>query len=571
MKKLIIALALVAGAAAATVGYIHHRSHREKGLAAAVPADTLLYVGPGATARWLDTLRRMGVTPSDRELAQAKEALGTYGPAGRMMYGLYAAYSERLAQKEIIPGLGDSPRLTLYTIGLVPTVHLALADPKAFTAFIDDAEKRGGVQAESGSYGETSFRRYPFVLDGHATQAALVVAVHDQLGVATIDARDFRDDVLPLALGLKEPGTSVIPSRDEAAAAYGLEKDSVSLVSYRAIVNAVTGGQQNLASRMLDTLLGDSAAELAPLRTPACRKDLGSMADVSPRAVSGWVADGAAGDTLHLKAISEIKDASLTHSLERLRGHVPAFLHEESGRGLLSLALAVNMSAPGPVISDLWQRFTSASFQCPELVQAQEQARARNPAAIAMATLMVSAVRGLSVSLYGLHQGKGDATPARAADALVTISAEDPKPLVALAQGFVPALANLKIPDDGSAVALPDSLSGGYPLMVSMTGKHIALFMGPQAAKAAATLGDDDLDANGLFFMAIDYHRLAPILLDEVATMESAVAKAASPQTLNEFRESLQRMAKVNMSVAETVDIQDTGVVLDATITPGHD
>lgn len=571
MRKLIIALALVAGAAAATVGYIHYRSPAGQGLASAVPSDTLFYVGPAAAARWLDTLRRMGVEPSDQELAEAKDALAAYGPGGQMMYGLYAAYSKQPAGKEIIPGLGDSPRLTLYTIGLVPTMHLALTDPKAFTAFLDDAEKRGGVQAATGSYQGTSFRRYPFVVNGNATRASLVVAVRDKLGVVAISASDFRDDVLPLALGLKKPGTSVIPLRDQAAAAHGLEKDSISLVSYRAIVNAVTGGQENLASRMLDQVLGDSAAELAHLRTPACRKDFGSMADVSPLAVSGWVTNGGGGGPLHLKAISEIKDASLTHSLERLRGHIPAFLNRESTRGLLSLALAVNMSAPGPVISDLWQRFTSASFQCKALVEAQERARAQNPAAIAMATLMVSAVRGLSATVYGLEQDKGSSAPGKGADALVTISAEDPRSLVALAQGFVPGLANLKIPDDGSPVALPDSLSGGYPLMVSMTDKHIALFMGPEAAKAAATLKNESLDANGILFMAIDYHRLAPILLEEAQAMESAAAQAAGTQTLNEVRDSIKRMARVNMSVAETVDVKDEGIVLDATIKPGRD
>ncbi|MGA8261448.1 MAG: hypothetical protein WB783_14645 [Arenicellales bacterium] len=571
MRKLIIALALVAGAAAATVGYIHYRSPAGQGLASAVPSDTLFYVGPAAAARWLDTLRRMGVEPSDQELAEAKDALAAYGPGGQMMYGLYAAYGKQPAGKEIIPGLGDSPRLTLYTIGLVPTMHLALTDPKAFTAFLDDAEKRGGVQAATGSYQGTSFRRYPFVVNGNATRASLVVAVRDKLGVVAISASDFRDDVLPLALGLKKPGTSVIPLRDQAAAAHGLEKDSISLVSYRAIVNAVTGGQENLASRMLDQVLGDSAAELAHLRTPACRKDFGSMADVSPLAVSGWVTNGGGGGPLHLKAISEIKDASLTHSLERLRGHIPAFLNRESTRGLLSLALAVNMSAPGPVISDLWQRFTSASFQCKALVEAQERARAQNPAAIAMATLMVSAVRGLSATVYGLEQDKGSSAPGKGADALVTISAEDPRSLVALAQGFVPGLANLKIPDDGSPVALPDSLSGGYPLMVSMTDKHIALFMGPEAAKAAATLKNESLDANGILFMAIDYHRLAPILLEEAQAMESAAAQAAGTQTLNEVRDSIKRMARVNMSVAETVDVKDEGIVLDATIKPGRD
>ena len=45
-------------------------------------------------------------------------------------------------------------------------MHLALKDPAAFRAFIDDAEKRGGVTAETASYQGVNYRRYPLEMDG---------------------------------------------------------------------------------------------------------------------------------------------------------------------------------------------------------------------------------------------------------------------------------------------------------------------------------------------------------------------------------------------------------------------
>lgn len=579
MRRLIIAAVVIACAAAATV-YLSHRSRATNNLASGVPAATLFYLGSAGGDQWWDNLRKLGVSkPSDKQMAALREGLSSYGPAGRMIYGLYATYSERLAAKrQPVPGLGKRPRMVAYTIGLAPTVRLVLRDPGAFQAFIDEAEKRGEVQPEGGSYRGTGFRSYPLMIDGKPAPAALIVAVRDKLGMITLDVEEFRDLVLPLALGLQAPDDSLTDSGilERAAETHDLEGDSVSFFSHRAAIDALTGPDDDLTARMLKTVLGDSAPELEPLRTPACRKDMAAIADITPMTVFGWVDDTAADGAQHLKAITEIHDPALVQSLQRLRGHLPEFLQRPATRPVLSMALALDMSAPPSVIADLWQRFTDASFQCPWLVEAQQRARGWNPAAVAMGTMMLSSIRGLSLSVFDLEAPKGGGSKVQAADALATISTRDPRPLIALAQGFLPALANVKFPDDGSPVSLPIPMGTADPLMASVTGSHIALFMGAQSGKAAATLENEGLDANGLFFIALDYHRLAPILLDQaenaasVAAARGAGSEATDPAAIDEFKDAVRRVADITMPVSETVDIEDQGLVLDAALAPAE-
>ena len=574
MKKLIVALVIVAGVAAAAGGYYYYRGRGAQDLAAAVPMDTLFFAGAdGSSGRWMDEIRRLGgAAPSDRRLAQVRENLSAYGPAGRMVYGLYAAYGERLSQGKFIPGLGDKPSGVTYTIGLVPVTHLALKDPAAFRAFIDDAEKRAGVTAETGSYQGVNYRRYPLEMDGKPTQAALLVAVGEKLGIVTLDVRDFRDQVLPLALNLKSPEKSVAGSgiRERIAKAHGLQKGSLSYLNHRAVVEALTAGKDNLAARMVTALAGDHASELDALRTPACHKDLGTMAEVSPMTVFGWSADNKAGRPLHMKATTEITDHSLVQSLQRLRGHLPEFLRTAESQPVVGVALGLNMSTLASVVTDVWQRFTSASFQCQWLVEAQQRMREENPAKIAMGTLMVSAVRGLSLSLYDLKKAEGEGRDAvKSVDALLTISTEDPQTLITLAQGFVPALANVKFPEDGSPVVLPIPTGSGGQLMASVTKTHIALFVGPKSRNAAASLKGEGVDANGLFLVAADYERLAPILLDQAENMESSwAARGGNPEAVDDLRDSIRHMADMKFRVSETLDIVDQGVTLEAVLEP---
>ncbi|MFZ0487427.1 MAG: hypothetical protein WAL83_10535 [Arenicellales bacterium] len=579
MKRLIIATVVIACAAAAAV-YLSHRSRATNNLASGVPATTLFYVDSGGGSQWWDNLRKLGVSkPSDKQMAALREGLSSYGPAGRMIYGLYATYSERLAAKrQPVPGLGERPRMVAYTIGLAPTVHLVLRDPAAFQAFIDEAEKRGEVQPEGGSYQSTSFRSYPLLIDGKPGRAALIVAVRDKLGVITLDVEEFRDRVLPLALGLQTPDDSLADSGilERAAETHDLKGDTVSFFNHRAVVNALTGPEDDLAARMLKTALGDSAPELEPLRTPACRTDMAAIADIMPMTVFGWADDTAADGAQHMKAVTEIHDPPLVQSLQRLRGHLPEFLQRPATRPVLSMALALDMSAPPSVVTDLWQRFTDASFQCPWLLEAQQRARRWNPAAVTMGTMMLSSIRGLSFSVYDLKAPKGGGFEVQAADALATISTRDPRPLIALAQTFLPALANVEFPGDGSPVALPIPTGTADPLMASVTGSHIALFMGAQSGEAAATLKNEGLDANGLFFIALDYHRLAPILLAQVqnaasvAAAQGAGSAATGPAAIEEFKDAVRRMADITMPVSETVDIEDQGLVLDATLAPAE-
>lgn len=563
----VVFAAVIVAAAAGTAFYFHgHGKAPSTKLTTQVPADTLFYAGVDDWKTYWPKVKQFYMAPTPDQTAQVKKTLGSLGEGGRFLDGLYEAYIQQLGQDRFIPGTGKHPQIVAYTVGLFPVVRIALTDPAAFRQFIADAVKRGGAHPSSGSFKKVSYEKFPLQVDGKPSPASLIVAVRDTYAVIALETPKFRDQELPMALGLEAPKESLAKSGliGKLAKAHGLDAGSLGYINQRSLVAALTDPSANLAGKMISQL-DQQSHSLAPLQTSACQKDLKGIADIWPVTVFGVVkGSGGAANALDVRMVSEVTDDSLLKTLGELRGHVPTFLRNGSSSPLFGMAVGMDMSNVAPVVNSLWERFTNAKFECKLLTNEQQRLKQQNPAAIAMATAMLAGIKGASVTLFNLEMDSGPQGPRpKKIDGLVTISTEHPQALVATLKGMQPALANVQFPKDGSPVTLPLPTGPLGPVQAMVMDKAIAVFVGSQARQAADGLKSEKLNPNGLLYFGIDYGKLIPLAASATKDIDALPLANSNAADIARVKQRLQAMAGWKMRASETLDIGDKGIVMD--------
>ncbi|HET8551417.1 MAG TPA: hypothetical protein VFM97_02930 [Gammaproteobacteria bacterium] len=563
MKKIIIPIVLILVAGGAVIYFfVAAPSGANNNFAAAVPAQTLFYArssGNSKFAQSIKAIRTANVESMRANIDNYRKLAPRYGQAGRFVEGLFEAYADQVEQGKAIPGMPRLPKSVAYTVGLVPVLRMKLTDAAAFQRFLDEAEQRGRAHATAGSFQGVSYREYSIEFNRKPTRSALLVAVRPHYVVVTIDAPAFRDVALPVALGLKAPAKTLAQSGllQRIADKNGFERGDIGFINHQAIVAALTGAPGSLAGKMLTQV--DAKHQLAAVRTPACRRDMQSIANGWPITVMGMVPNNGAapGDVvIRERMVSRLTDASLTKSLSQLRGHIPAALIDGSAKPILGFALGLDAAHLAPVLGGLQQRFVQADFHCDWLVKAQQNVLQKNPAARTAAAALFSGVRGVSLEVFDANPAAGVA----GLDALVDISATSPRRLFQMAKRMKPRLlGQVQIPADGSPVALQLPRKGVPPVQVMIAGKHLVFFMGPTAAKAAQGLKNDKLTPNGVVYYRIDYAKAMPLMAAFLVAHHQGQMDAAALQKL---KKSVDRMSKLKLRIRALLDFGQDGVVL---------
>lgn len=567
MKKIIplVLVLVVIGLAS----YFYTASQGSDGghaIAQAVPADTLVYVGmtgDNGLAQYTRAMQKTAVESVVRDSAELQKSAKDFGQAGLFLSGLFQGYAHRVKQGKSIPGLGKTPHWAFYTVGIMPVMRIQLADADAFRKFLDQAAQQGGAHAQSASYEGVDYRSYSIAYEGDKKDATLLVAVQPQFAVITLDTKAFRDDTLPVALGLKAPKQSIAGSGKlkEVAQNNGFEQGFLAFIDQQKIVAALTGAQGSLAGEMLGKLDRD-AHSLKKLRIPACRDDLQTMAKGWPISAAGLLSlnkvdDGAV--RISERFVSRLTDSSLTSTLASLRGHIPAGLLSGKRKPVAGVAVALDTDELIPVLSKLQKRFVQADFHCDWLVKAQDRVKQKDPATSAgIATTMVKGIKGVSFSLLDLDASPGDAP--FAADALLTISTKNPESLVKMASMMGPKiLKGIQVPSDGGSVQVVPSLHGLPAVRAMISGKHLVVYTGSKAAKVAKSLKKDKLKPNGMIFYRVDYTKLSQ-LVNAVAPI---LKKRGDAEAVESIQQTFRELASMKLRLQVAQDVTKQGFTID--------
>ena len=571
-----------------------------------VPADTIAFFGGLEPFPLKDMLKFNNAAQLEMQRKQWSDIIASpkfkeTPPGARMIMGLLMTYSNLLMNRDHLAekvGIPQKVESALYTVGVIPVLRVKLADPAAFTAFIEAAEKTGKVIGNKDNVRGVDFLSYSFDKPGAAKQIPikLLIAQNNNYAIFSFDVPFERERLLGLILGAQKPekalnGDNRLQTIQEK---YSLLPTALGYINHHEVIDGLTQTGANEFGRMLDAMINamppspnpdcvgkqpcakekrvampKTAAEkpdpFAAIRTEACHKELMAIADEWPQTVFGYTnlnieAKQSQADTL---MVIESTNSSLMTDLHTLRGHIPSFFRKDGGSMALGIAVGLNIDAVPSFVTKMLTEISHAEHQCEPLKNMQQQLTRSNPEIILRgATTVLAGVKGISLALLNVNlDPSATLSPQKVKDldGIITVSAENPQALLRAARNIPNSpLAGLNIPEDGRAVPLPHfpMLPTNVTLQAAVKGKHIVIFHGHESEAAANGLVKEGVNVNGILSMAMDYGKYFNMLIP-----------TSSPTMSQNQQDQLNTLRNLIMRLGMTLDFTKNGIQSDTSMT----
>lgn len=568
MKKILIAAAVVAAGAGGYWVSQQPSSSTEQSntVLASVPADTPIFSGqlaPFPIKSYINSLSQSYKTyPDDMfaELEQSDDA------RAKFFVSLSQIYMESLESGEKFIttfGLADEIKSYFYTLGLLPVLKLDVAKPEAIWALLDKAEQESGYSHEMKTVKGVSYRAYTLTDVDGSEPIELLFSQQAGLLTVTLDTPMLGEGILETALGLNPITPSLADSGilQNIIKTHGFRDESIGFINHQELVKAMTTKDGNQLARQLTALAKQEGEDpLLLLRTPDCHSELSAIAANWPRTVFGLnqLSIGDKESSMEFSTVIESKNQTLLNALKSMRGFIPDYV-KNSQDSVFSMGIGIELNQLVPSLTAVWDEVLQPQYQCDVLNQIQQEMSGQSPAMLGMFTGMANGVRGVSAALidYKFAETSDQSEPSlESVDALISLSADNPSMLFNMVKSFVPELANIQLPQDGSALDLshmvPLPPEYGISPKLAVKGDHLVLYTGDKAAAVAEKLSSEKLDNNGLYSVYLDYSKVfAPIL-------------SLAEMTGEPIPEEFSMMKDYNMQVQMGLDINDQGIVFDS-------
>jgi hypothetical protein len=510
-------------------------SHKDKDAPLAfVPADTPYVV---ANLDVLDDATRKALLAQadaqlPSQLAQmdaAADRLAEKDPDGaRLLRALRAEFNgktvESFAQSA---GLDMKGYSAFYGLGLAPVLRFQLADPAAFDAFVGRLETAYGKKFEVASEGKQSYRRYVSAESG----TEVILATVDKQAVAALLPLDAPKTLLREALGLDRPQKSLQDDGRLAdlAKAKGYKKWLVGEIDVTRALPLALGGKDALANAMRKArAVAESAKTGEPVANqlqtpPECSTDAARIAARIPTISFGYTRL----DANHQDGRLDLALADdISKAFSGLKVELPGLGQDGTAPFDVSLAL------PIADLRTFWMAQAEAvaakPFTCPALSDLNEGFAKLGPATQKAAIPPFGDLLGVRLALDTLTNNPTSSLPTFSGRLVLATS--NPTGLLAMGQMMVPALAQLKVSNDGKPVALPQQMAGmlGQPSWVAMGDKALALGVGAgEEAKLADTLKEAGGNAGQMSRMNLSgamYLSWVQLMQDKVDALTAAAS-----------------------------------------------
>ncbi len=407
--------------------------------------------------------RMLTSIPADKEIDEATRA--RIETAQRVIKALIAELKPRDTPAKLVEiGLGPKARAAIYGIGLVPVARIELADPDAFRAMVARIEANSGTKLGT------------LDVDGQATWT---IDVGDVRGLIAIEGRHLVASVLPTGadkallrsvLGLDRPGASLAEAGTLADLdkVEGYQPYGSGWIDLRRIVALV---DKDPGYRAFAALGG----EPVPALDDTCRAELDALFAQVPRAVFGYTRM----EARRMDASMRLDLAApIAQSLQTLSMPPPG--SDAAGGALYDIALSLPVLKLKDFLLARIEPVVASPYRCKAFAEWNSKAVELKGQLSQFVPPPLSDFTGLRLTL-DRFDWPADGNPDLAARLLVASS--NPAAIVGMAQLAVPALAQVQIPADGTAVTLPDGVipnaSGFLPsVRVAMNTKALALASG---------------------------------------------------------------------------------------------
>ena len=400
-----------------------------------VPADTPYVVAnlepvPDAVSRaWFAQLEPLNAALGASAAALRTELAAHPDAEAAQLLALMTLAEGRLSQEGIEKiGIHRDARAALYGVSLLPVLRVELADVEAFRAFMADLERRRGSPLP---VAETDGHKY-WRVELQSGLPALIVAIVEHHLVVTLDAGPKGPPLAEL-LGLKRPAHSLRDSGELAqiGSDYGFAPYGTFLIDTRRLAGALLAGEGRDAG--LAALLAAHGVALSP----ACRHDLAGVADAVPRLVGGY--DRLEAKVMAMTSVVELRP-DLLQGLAAIPAPVPG-LGGGGERAGIDFGFGAKLDKLAEFLQARAAAIESAPYQCEWFAGLNLGAGGSG----LQAAGLYAAAGWFSGARLALTDLKWAGKNPEAIAAALVISSPNPAGLIAMAQGFMPQLAGLKL------------------------------------------------------------------------------------------------------------------------------
>ena len=539
-----------------------------------VPEDTVIFAGglePLPTRALLEWNMKYFGLPQDLDLAAMMHEdleIEPESPEGlRMVMQIWQESFALMTAPDVAAelenwGYGEQGRFVFYTVGLAPVYRSELKDPAKFKQKIAKMQSNAKIKPITKTLGTAKYRRYPLATE---SGPALIVGVDGSDAIFAVDLGVDSEETLALALGQKKPAKSLNPERLQALQKkYQLAPSVLGYLDHRRLIAGLTHQDSTRMVKMLQAFAEQSkelTGALAELQSAGCRDELAQIGKTWPQSVFGYTEFDLETQPSRMGSLMVLEntDEELLEELQSLRGFVPDY--EKAQPGIISLAVGLNLEKFIPFLTRMHDRISQQEYQCSVLKQFQQGMQGGLMPLTMMASMAPPGLRGAAVSLFSLELEQppvpGAPPQPKNLDALVTLSAQEPAKLLQAFAGMMPALAEFKLPADGTPVEVPLPPEPPLPVtpLAAVNGPHLSLYAGEKAADIAKTLGKAALDSSpGIMSMEMDYGRYYSLITQAIGQeMEQE-----DPQA----RKMIEAMAKTKLRLLMTLDFTSQGIVM---------
>lgn len=392
-------------------------------------------------------------------------------------------------------GLPTKGTSVFYGLGLMPVVRIEHLDRAKVEQLLDRLEEKSGEKMSTAELDGQSYRLIDLKDDIHLKAILAVTENHLVAGVMPGD-QTGTDTFLPLILGTSKPESAMSQSDFKAKlSVYQYPGYGDGYIDIQKIAAILRGEGEGLQTASLKAFAPESNE---PLQI-GCNTEFNRtfFANI-PRLVFGI--QTLSEQEAAMEMILELSD-TLVETFKKLPQSVPDI------KGATDPMFAVGFGANIPElrmsIQRLIQFIIDNNQDCPKLNTAKLKEvlpklnMALNP--------MISGLQSLVISLDNLETDDNGKPNMDTAAACVALEMNDPMGLVAMGASFVPSLANLNIPPDGTPVAVPLE---GIPLPIptifsAIKEKRLVLAMGKEAQiRAKGAIAGGAINAKPLFWIS---------------------------------------------------------------------
>lgn len=367
-------------------------------------------------------------------------------------------------------GIARDGLIALYGVGTVPVLRAELRDEAAFRRAIEGIQDAAGASI---SVEEVAGQAYWRVPSRDVSVPELIFAVLSGHVVASLD---FGPQGPPLAVlfGLQRPAHSLLASGELETlnAEYGLSPYGTLLIDTRRLAGLLRSppGRDGVATG------------IGALLSPACQRELVTVAEALPRVVSGY--HRLSSDRAVVRSVIELR-SDLAAELEALAAPVPGL--GDSSRHPLEFGIGVHPDKLAAFLGNRAAAVAAAPYRCEWLAGLNT-----DRAALRLAPFYMAAgwFRGFRLIVQELVW---EGSEPEELEAALVLASPNPNGLIGLAQGFLPQLAGLDLRpgNEPQPVAL-----GAFGAVLPAVARQPYIAVGEQAIgiavgeKARAQLND---------------------------------------------------------------------------------